>query len=109
MKNYLLPVLTPLRPFFRKGTHSYALVLLLLTSSALAENAAQPDNESVPEYTNDQSAENTAQNVPSGNKPADSTVPPEEEQNPDGTEQTTIFRPTEDISEDIVIAFPVDI
>jgi hypothetical protein len=87
----------------------YAFVLFAFSSVALAESAEQPTTERTPEYTTDQSPEEATQTAQADNKSVVDPETPEGEPNPEGTEQRTIFRPSEDISEDIVIAFPVDI
>ena len=86
----------------------YRIVLIGLAATAIevwAENAEQTTAENSP--TPLESKPETG-NKPTQNKTKD-TISPKTEVDLEEETQDRIFRPSEDISEDLVIAFPVDI
>ena len=109
MKTYFLPASASARHMCGITILKYALLIFVFTSGVLAESAEQPRTDPTPEYTTDQSSEETTQSAQADNESVVDPETPESEPNSDGAKQRTIFRPSEDISEDIVIAFPVDI
>jgi len=81
------------------------LVLAGFTFGVQAENAPAP-KEITKETTTDTPIEAT---IDTTTENIDGSAAPQTQASSEETTQDRIFRPSEDISEDLVIAFPVDI